>query len=134
MSQDQGSSAATGCLIATLVVVVLVVCGGGALVVAGALFFVRSSSNSAPNVAPVPPAVVAHADVLVVDADGTLLWNDEQIMKAELASRLDALKNAAGPPRSILVRVHRAAPPASRDEALQIINDRGLGYIEETIP
>lgn len=134
MSQDQGSSAATGCLIATLVVVVLVVCGGGALIVAGALFFVRGSSNAGPNVAPVPPAVAAHADVLVIDADGSLLWNDQQVMKAELATRLGELKNAAGPPRSIIVRVHRAAPPASRDEMLQILKDRGLGYIEEDIP
>jgi biopolymer transport protein ExbD len=134
MSQDQGSSAATGCLIAAVVVVVLVVCGGGALIMAGALIFVRDSRNAGPNVAPPPPAVAAHADVLAIDADGTLLWNDEQVMKAELASRLDEVKNAAGPPRSIIVRVNRAAPPASRDEVLQIINDRGLGYIEESIP
>jgi biopolymer transport protein ExbD len=132
MSQDEGGTAATGCLIAAVVVVVLVVCGGGALIVAGALIFARDSRQAPPP--PPAPVVVAHADVLTIDADGTLLWNDEQVMKAELGSRLDELKNAAGPPRSVIVRVHRAAPPAARDEAIQIIQDRGLGFIEEPLP
>ena len=130
MSQDEGGTAATGCLIAAVVVVVLVVCGGGVLIVAGALIFVRESRQAPPPAA----VVVAHADVLTIDADGTLLWNDEQVMKAELGGRLDELKNAAGPPRSVIVRVHRAAPAAARDEAIQIIQDRGLGFIEEPLP
>ena len=127
MSQDQGAAAASGCLIAAIVVVVLVVCGGGALVVAGALFFVRDTQR----VQSPPPPVASHADVLAIEADGTLLWNNEQVMTTELAKRLDELESAAGPPRSVIVRTDPQAPPQASEQVLRMLGDRGVAFIME---
>lgn len=129
MSQDQNSSATTGCVIAAVVAVVLMVCGGGALVLAG-LLFVRSAHVPNPA-APAPPVEAAHVDVLAIEADGSLLWNDQPLLKPELARRLDELKAAPGPPRSVMVRVDPAAPPGADEDAIRQLQDRGLGYILE---
>jgi biopolymer transport protein ExbD len=69
--------------------------------------------------------------VLTIEADGTVLWNDEQVMHAELARRLDALKNAAGPPRSVIVRTDPQAPPAASEQVIRMLQDRSVTFIIE---
>ena len=135
MHNDRESSGGAGIVIAAvLVVVVLLVCGGGALAAAGFLFFRMSA---APMAMP-PPAQVtssgpaqAHADIVSIAADGSLLWNDAPVSAAELRQRLDELKNATGPPRSVILRQDPAAPPAARDEIVQLLADRQVSYIVE---
>lgn len=135
MRDDRESSGGVGVLVAALVVLVLLVCGGGALLMTAIVFFfVRSESVGIPVPPPAataPPFQAAHADVLAIDADGSLLWNGAPITSSELRQRLDGLKNAAGPPRSVILRTSRAAPAATRDELVQLLNDRGVSYLEE---
>lgn len=135
MRDDRESSSGAGVVIAAVaVVLVLLVCGGGALAVAGIWLF----RVSAPHVAQPPPPVVTaipaqapHVDVLSIEADGSLLWNDMPVSSVELRERLEVLKNASGPPRSVIVRSDGAAPTATRDEVVQLLNDRGISYIAE---
>jgi biopolymer transport protein ExbD len=133
MRDERESSGGAGIVIAAVaVVLILLLCGGGALLLAG-LFVYRVS---APQVAP-PPAVSAvpapsgHADILSIEADGSLLWNESPIVSGELRQRLDELKNAGGPPRSVIVRSDIAAPAGSREEVVQLLSDRGVSFIME---
>lgn len=132
--QDQPSSAtATGCVIVAVLVVILFVCGGMALLLAGWLFFRAERSPpmpAAPN-APVPQVNAGHADMLSVDSEGSLYWNDLPIAKADLTRRLEEVKNEAGIGRSIRVRIDPAAPPGARDEVRQLLADRQVSFIEE---
>ena len=135
MRDDRENSAGVGVVIAGVAVaVVLLLCGGGAMVAAG-LFFYRASAR--PVATPPPPVVTAipaqapHVDVLAIEADGSLLWNDVPVTSVELRERLEVLKTSSGPPRSVIVRSDVAAPPATRDEVVQLLNDRGISYIAE---
>jgi biopolymer transport protein ExbD len=135
MPDDREGSSGAGVVIAAVaVVLVLLVCGGGALALAG-LFVYRISASPAAMPAPPPPVSVvpqtAHVDVVSIEADGSLLWNDSPVTTAELRQRLDELKNAVGPPRSVILKSDAAAPAASRDEVVQLLTDRGIGYIVE---
>ncbi len=132
--RDRESSGGTGVLIAAAaVVVVLLVCGGGALAAAGLLYFRMSA---APIAVPPPPAVPPVSSVpapaehvLAIDADGAFFWNDAPISSAELRERLDELKRSSVPPGSVIVRSDPAAPSASRDEVVQLLNDRQVSYV-----
>lgn len=131
MREDRDSSTSTGALVAVLAVVMGLVCGGGALLLAGTLFYVRAAQVAPP----VPPAPVAAApvqaaadDVLTIQADGTLLWNDEPIVPPELRSRLDEVNDSGDLPRAVVLRIDEAAPAAARDEILQLLSDRGVPY------
>jgi biopolymer transport protein ExbD len=134
--QDQPSNAtATGCVIAAIVVLFLVLCGGGALLLAGVLLF-RAAEVAVPAApGPQPPqvesAVTGHADVLSIDSDGTLYWNDVPVAKADLSQRLQALNQEADVPRSILVRIDPDAPPGTQDEIRQLLVDRQVSFIIE---
>ena len=133
MRDDRESSAGVGMAIAAVaVVLVLLVCGGGALALAG-LFVHRMSAQhvAQPPVVSAVPAQAALVDVLEIEADGSLLWNDSPVVSGELRQRLDELKNSPGPPRSVIVRSDIAAPPGTRDEVVQLLNDRGISYIAE---
>ncbi|HUE74057.1 MAG TPA: biopolymer transporter ExbD, partial [Pirellulaceae bacterium] len=132
---DRESSAGIGVVIAGVaVVIVLMLCGGGAMLAAG-LFFYRASARplalSPPAVVSAVPAQAAHVDVLAIDAEGSLLWNETPVTSVELRERLEVLKIASGPPRSVIVRSDVAAPIATRDEVVQLLNDRGISYIAE---
>ena len=133
--QDQPSNAtATGCVIAAIVVLFLVLCGGGALLLAGVLLF-RAAEVAVPAApGPQPPqesAVTGHADVLSIDSDGTLYWNDVPVAKADLSQRLQALNQEADVPRSIRVRIDPDAPPGTQDEIRQLLVDRQVSFIIE---
>ena len=134
MPDDRESSGGIGIAIAAVAVVVLLLCGGVALAAAGFLFLRISSAPMAmPPPAPVVSAVpaLAHADVLSITADGSLLWNDAPVSAAELRQKLDELTSAGGPPRSVILRQDAAAPPAARDEVVQLLTDRQVSYIVE---
>ena len=135
MRDDRESSSGAGVVIAAVVVaVVLLMCGGGAMVAAGLLFYARSQAVYVPGPPPATPPVAAqsaHVDIVSIDADGSLLWNETPVTSVELRERLEMLTSAAGPPRSVIVRSDVAAPPATRDEVVQLLTDRGVSYIIE---
>ena len=133
--QDQPSNAtATGCVIAAIVVLFLVLCGGGALLLAGVLLY-RAAEVAVPACPGPQPqaetAVAGHADVLSIDSDGTLYWNDVPVAKADLSQRLQALNQEADVPRSIRVRIDPDAPPGTQDEIRQLLVDRQVSFIIE---
>jgi biopolymer transport protein ExbD len=135
MRDDRESSSGAGVMIAAVaVVVVLLMCGGGALVAAGLLFYARSQAVYVPGPPPAAPPVAAqpaHVDIVSIDADGSLLWNETPVTSVELRERLEVLTSAVGPPRSVIVRSDVAAPIATRDEVVQLLTDRGVSYIIE---
>lgn len=130
--QDQPSNAtATGCVIAAIVVLFLVLCGGGALLLAGFLVYRAAEvAVPAPPAPPVETEVAGHVDVLSVDNDGTLYWNDVPMAKADLSRRLEELNDDADVPRSIRVRIDPDAPTGTKDEIIQLLMDRQVSYIE----
>ena len=136
MPDDRESSSGAGVVIAAVAVaVVLLVCGGGALAAAG-LFFFRMSAVQvaapppAPPVQSAAPASAANTDILAIDAEGTLLFNDVPVTTAELRERLAELKKGAGPPRPLILRAGEA-PAESRDEIVQLLSDRGVSFVVE---
>jgi biopolymer transport protein ExbD len=141
MRDDRENSGGAGVVIAAVAVAaVLLVCGGGALAAAGLFFFRMSAAHvaapppastavsSAPTVQSAAAATPAHTDILAIDAEGMLLFNDAPITTAELRERLDELKKGAGPPRPMILRADEA-PAESRDEVVQLLSDRGVRYI-----
>lgn len=136
-SDERGSAAGSGVLIAVIVVAAAVVCGGGALVLTAAMLFTRVVHQSIPPPPPVAAVEQANAaaqigvDVLQVEADGTLNWNGLPVERAELTQRLDALKDLPGPPRSVVLRMDKNAQTVTLHEILQMLADRQLAYIIE---
>ena len=131
MRDDRASSAGTGVLIVGLAVVVAFFCGGGALLATGFFFYLRTSQvASSPPLKVSVPVQQAHVDVLAIESDGTLLWNQQPMMKSELTRRLEDLRNAPGPPRSIILRANDA-PPGATEEVVQLLADREVSFVVE---
>lgn len=131
MRDERASSAGTGVVIVALAVIMAFLCGGGALLATGTLFYLRASQVASPPPLKVPAVPVeAHVDVLGIEPDGTLLWNQEPVMKSELTRRLDDLHNASGPPRSIILRASDA-PPGATEEIVRLLGDREVSFVVE---